>query len=1070
MEYFCTFIHTEWTDECMLNSINWIIKRKNISNEEGIYRFDDDKIIINWKKWEGNDIFIKIDNIYYHEEIYNNNSSYFIHNEWSDKCLLLNNIIKRKNINNENGTYKIIDNKIIIKWNNWNIEDIFIKYNNDYIFYSFYEEYIQNKNIIEYNLQKENLVLECIFNLENNIIYKKNKILEQGTFKINNNELIITWNNNIKENYIKINDIYQDKDLIENVILKIIKNDYVIEKFKKINNEYYLNTVSNIKEDIYHDNNNSYDIINFEIINDKIKNNLNFLINNNHNLLNNKNYLNIQNIKSFINNYEYEDYFYNLTHIDLNFKILPKKLKRCLTLVEWGYPPFGGGENWLLNFNKILSKYDYENYLICFSDPFKNEYFTNNTLIDIEYLKIIQMPKNTIEIIKIIKLINPDLINHQGVYREDFMKISNILEIPFLTGFCFWQNIIKFNQPDININMLSNNTLEKTDEFNFILKNSYTYSSSNFVNDVIYKLYNKNIDVIESISLKENFYINNDDYNNKKYVTLINCHYNKGGYLLKFLFENLDLNIPILLINTENDPVINLDYLNNLINERNMKNNINKLISEKIDIKIIYKKTRILLIPSICEETFCRVAYEGMINKIPILSTNNGNLKYLLKDYAIFINDFDYNEWKNNIENLYFNLDLIENFKTKNNNNNLTEEIIEDKIYKKINNIKLSKYKLNEKNIGLIVPWADQGLGIQGREYYISLKEIGYNPYVLSFRPYHATWDNIYLQSSSDEWKYDNIFYSENTREKITYDEILNFVYTNNIKQIFIIEATFINIFKIAMFLKLLNIKIYLVINIECIRLIELNYHNIFDKILTNNLESEIIMSTIFNNKSQFLGFNLNHHYFQDINKNIKFNLNKLKFCCMGGLNSITRKNINFIISAFYQIFNENHFTNWELNVYIQGVEIPQIIENYKCPNINYYVKNSSYKDIVEYYHLNDIFIHMGSHEGLGLGFFESLYCGTPIITMDWTPNNEIIKNNQNGWIINCDFSQIYDNDNSLIFKGSITEENIKKKIIEILNDQTNTLNIINNTIINKNDLRIKNKNIFNNNLLKTLS
>jgi hypothetical protein len=26
-----------------------------------------------------------------------------------------------------------------------------------------------------------------------------------------------------------------------------------------------------------------------------------------------------------------------------------------------------------------------------------------------------------------------------------FMKISNILEIPFLTGFCFWNDIIKFN-------------------------------------------------------------------------------------------------------------------------------------------------------------------------------------------------------------------------------------------------------------------------------------------------------------------------------------------------------------------------------------------------------------------------------------------------------------------------------------------------------------------------------------------------------------------------------------------------------------------------------------------------
>ena len=38
----------------------------------------------------------------------------------------------------------------------------------------------------------------------------------------------------------------------------------------------------------------------------------------------------------------------------------------------------------------------------------------------------------------------------------------------------------------------------------------------------------------------------------------------------------------------------------------------------------------------------------------------------------------------------------------------------------------------------------------------------------------------------------------------------------------------------------------------------------------------------------------------------------------------------------------------------------------------------------------------MGSHEGLGLGFYESIYCGTPILTMNWTPNNELITDNIN--------------------------------------------------------------------------
>jgi len=737
-------------------------------------------------------------------------------------------------------------------------------------------------------------------------------------------------------------------------------------------------------------------------------------------------------------------------------------------LVEWGYPPFGGGENWILNLNKILSKNEFETYLICFSDPFKNEYFNKIKLINLDYVHIIQMPKDLINIIKIIKIINPDIINHQGVHRLYFMKISNILEIPFLTGFCFWQDIIKFNMNNLNLNMLTNKKLEKTDYFETIINNSYSYASSEFVNDIIYKFYNLKLDVIESISLEEDFLVNSN-LNNKKYVTLINCHYNKGGYLIKYLCENLDINIPLQFVYTENDPNITAELVKNLIDARNIKKNINILIPNKINIKSIYEKTKIILLPSLCEETFCRVAYESMHNNIPILSSKNGNLKYLLKEYAIFIDDIDIEKWKIEIEELYYNKKKIINFKNKK-INILNYNLVETKIINKINTINNSKYKLNNQNIGIIIPWADQGLGIQGRDYYITLKELGYNPYVLSFKPYHATHENIYLQSDRNEWIYDNIYYSNSYRENLSYDEILDFVHKFNIKKIIIIEATFMKIFNIAFFLKLLNIKIYIVVNIECIRLIELNNHNIFDKILTNNIESQLIMSKIFEKKSKYLGFNLNHQYFKNIVKSKKNNLDIIKFFCIGGLNSLSRKNISLTIITFFNIFSENIYLNWELNIYIQGVEIPDIIDKYKCKNINYYINNLSYKMIINKYIENDIFIHMGSHEGLGLGFYESLYCGTPVLTMDWTPNNEIINNNVNGWLINCDYTTINDNDNSLINRGIINEKDLKNKIIEILNKKENTLKIINSTIENKNNLQNKNKNIFEKNLIDILN
>ena len=89
---------------------------------------------------------------------------------------------------------------------------------------------------------------------------------------------------------------------------------------------------------------------------------------------------------------------------------------------------------------------------------------------------------------------------------------------------------------------------------------------------------------------------------------------------------------------------------------------------------------------------------------------------------------------------------------------------------------------------------------------------------------------------------------------------------------------------------------------------------------------------------------------------------------------------------------------------------------------------------------------------------------------MNWVPNNEIIINNINGWLIDCNFTNLNDNDISLINMGIINEYNLKNKILEILNDKSNTLQIINNTIENKKTLYTSQKNIFEQNLLNILT
>jgi glycosyltransferase involved in cell wall biosynthesis len=156
-------------------------------------------------------------------------------------------------------------------------------------------------------------------------------------------------------------------------------------------------------------------------------------------------------------------------------------------------------------------------------------------------------------------------------------------------------------------------------------------------------------------------------------------------------------------------------------------------------------------------------------------------------------------------------------------------------------------------------------------------------------------------------------------------------------------------------------------------------------------------------------------------------------FFCSGGLNALTRKNIDKIIQAFKELEAGGRLGAFKLYVYIQGVEVPPHIERYRSSNIIFNVCQRSYHEIVELYKKHDIFIHMGDHEGLGLGFYESITCGTPVFTIDTPPNNEIIHEGVNGWLVRCNYVPLNDNPQGITKQAKIEVNDLKNKFIEIM-------------------------------------
>jgi glycosyltransferase involved in cell wall biosynthesis len=709
-----------------------------------------------------------------------------------------------------------------------------------------------------------------------------------------------------------------------------------------------------------------------------------------------------------------------------------------LVLAEWGYPPFGGGECWLIDTTKWLSERGFACYYLYFNDPAQHADFDHYEIQptlsashapSCIYLKC---PRNIIPLLTFLSRLKPDVISHQGIKRNDYLKIANLLEKPFMTGFCFWQDIIKMpaQGKDIYNQNMTDKRLTPDDNFRHVHSNaSFCYVASPFMANIVKKVQNVDLTVINTISDPSLYKFSKPD--NAVYVTVINICGLKGGNILESIVKNTSIEIPFLLVDSQDvDAPLNQRLKQILIN-RNASEKSYKSVYMRgpiNDIKHIYQQTRILLVPTLVDETFCRVAYEGMMNHLPILSTKNGNLRYLVDGYADFMTQAP-DEWSRKINQIYNDDEYLQTMRSR--AKNINPSVDQTKFITNVYRCLMSQpstYFLS-KSVGLLCPWADQGLGVQCREYYEILEKNGFSVSVYSFKPYHATPSNTRLQVDAREWDYRHIHYAQEVREKINAEDFITYLYTYKVKTMIIVETCYPKVFELARICRMLSIDVIAIPNLETLRYTEILQHDVFNKIICNNHMTYKLLSKFFPQKARCVGFRI-------LNKN--FNTDKIwsktpSFFCSGGLNSISRKNIDKIIEAFKEIEGQGKLNGFKLYIYIQGVELPQHIERFKSNNIIFSVGPKNYSEIVDLYKKHDIFVHMGDHEGLGLGFYESIVCGTPVMTIDTPPNNEIIHDGVNGWVVPCEYAPLNDNPEGIVYRASLQVDDIRNTFAEII-------------------------------------
>ena len=750
------------------------------------------------------------------------------------------------------------------------------------------------------------------------------------------------------------------------------------------------------------------------------------------------------------------DTFTKECYIDYYVNKYKQKSKNIALFSESSYPG-GGGEEFMLDVAIYFSKNKYNVYWFTLHDWGKSIHPDFSVERKLYYTEI-KTPRSINELSNydyykgLLHNYNINYLFHQGQGHKLICDLGNILNIPTITCWCFWEEAININWGygliNINKNLDKHNTNEN---FLYIIKNiDFYYFASSFVKNTIENKYNIKIDDTHVFpTLSENDRIRKNTCINSyysQYITLLDAHTLKGGKLFSELIK-MNPSLSFLAIKTEDeyDGPKSIQQAINYVN-----NGSNVLYYDRVNnVKDIYNKTKILLCPTQLDETFCRVVYEAFENKIPVIFSNCGNLSYIDDTKLLRMNEDNsklYSEVINKLildkeyydDIVNYQYDYYLSIKHKSNIKTIHEQFI--KIEKKKN-----------KNIGIFTPWCDQGLGIQSRIYKHVLEKMDYNIYIFSTKPYVQT-NASFLIKSQEEWETNNIYRSPNRRLDINNLELDLFVKNYKIKKMIIPEVQYDKIFDIAVYLKeKYNVLTYAIPNIECIRDIELDKFVVFHKVLTNNYMSYNILKEHQFRNIEYLGFNY------DTTDKIKINninLNKsigigdtINILHLSGLNGMFRKRTEIIIGIFDKLYNEG-ITNFMLNIVIQGNFDQTKMEMFNKPFISLRYDHLSYSEILNLYNENHISIQISKHEGLGLGFYESCFMNTPVITLDAPPHNEVIHNNKNGWLLDCSLERDEHPENpfTIIKQTQVNEIILTQQIKLILSDINNINDVIKNT------------------------
>jgi glycosyltransferase involved in cell wall biosynthesis len=724
-----------------------------------------------------------------------------------------------------------------------------------------------------------------------------------------------------------------------------------------------------------------------------------------------------------------EELFENLDPASLleNIDALQKLVPVYLVITDLGYP-MGGGESFMHQTCRILSEIGYRCIWVSFSS--KGIPYTAAAHSYTPFFEEVRVTGGfSVEVVeRLIERFQPDIVHTQGGSNPFVGSAAAAARVPVLIGYHFWNGLVQLDRETKNTHILD--WIERHKPVETLLKKYpryvKSYVASEFMLDVYRRLGGRGaFDVHHPISDPSHYLLDAAPAGDK--VVQINVAEGKGGRIFLDCLRQLGDQIPFCAIQTEPrsedlDEDIRREIKQHPLSEYNKYGSI----------KSYFAQARMVIVPTLVDETFCRVAFEAAMNGIPVLSTRNGFLPQLLGDTGYFLSE-NPDDWIRAIRELYWDTEKLKNIGEKQ-RSRLSEKfgLYPREFCRSV--IELTKQS-PRRNLGFFVPWSEQGLGEVARTYVKLFRKMGVKAHVLSFQSYAARDNALAVQSRPEDWAVgthaDSIHYSFNDRERVTLYEMEQFVRTNNIGRFIYPEICFpFNWKKIANFI-VRGASVVAVPMIETVRRPEILNHNGLARTWCNTRQCLEVMRSHGVRNAVYIGHGFGRKLSEsEVEDKVQATRSRkgILFSHIGGHNAVSRKQTPKVIAAFMKAAEARE--DIRLKICLMNFSDMTLSEH---PRIEYVISNLRHEDIIDTYRQSDVSIQISSHEGLGLGFYESVSVGTPVVSVDVAPHNEVVQPSVSGWLISSKPVALHDN-NEAVVGGNEIDVN---ELADLLSDLT---------------------------------